>query len=289
MTGSLEIPESHIPGTLRNGHPVPDGHNPAAVPPCGGRPALARRAGLPEGIPAVIVDVETTGLEPQDATILEIGAVRLAGTQVTGEYFSLVNPGVPVPPDITELTGITDELVRQAPPASAALAAFLAFAGGAVLVAHHAPFDLAFLSGGCRACGLGWPAATVLDTAVLARLVLDSDQVPDCKLGTLAGYFGAAVQPSHRALADARATADVLLGLLGEVAARRAAGELGPCELPGPPELHAEYGLLGEDGMAAPPPPGSAGLRGLPLYATGAAGAPGPAEPRRRPWSPQSS
>ncbi|HEY1621574.1 MAG TPA: exonuclease domain-containing protein [Streptosporangiaceae bacterium] len=299
MTGSLEIPESHIPGIpgIRcNGFPAQDGPNPVAVQP--GTPWGGRRAGLPEDVPAVIVDVETTGLLPREATIIEIGAVRLAGTRVTGEFFSLVNPGVPVPPDISELTGITDELVRPAPAAAGALAAFLAFAEGAVLVAHHAPFDLAFLSGGSLACGLPWPAATVLDTAVLARLVLDGEQVPDCKLATLAGYFGAATHPCHRALADARATVDVLLGLLGEVADRRAAGLLGECELPGSPEMRAEYGLLPTSQPLTSPSAAaqslgsgrlSPGLRGLPLYATAAAGARVPGEPRRRPWSPLSS
>jgi DNA polymerase III epsilon subunit family exonuclease len=302
VTGSLEIPQSQISGTRGNGHHPPDGHIPdghdlAAVRPAG-PPWSGRRAGLPEDVPAVIVDVETTGLLPQEATIIEIGAVRLAGSRVTGEFFSLVNPGVPVPPDISELTGITDELVRPAPRAAAALAAFLAFAQGAVLVAHHAPFDLAFLSGGSLASGLSWPAATVLDTAVLARLVLDGEQVPDCKLATLAGYFGAATHPCHRALADARATVDVLLGLLGELAARRAAGLLGESELPGSPEMRAEYGLLPAGHLPASGSPVvlpaatqplSPGLRGLPLYATAAAGARVPGEPRRRPWSPLSS
>jgi DNA polymerase-3 subunit epsilon len=79
-----------------------------------------------------------------------------------------------------------------------------------VLVAHNAPFDLGFLVAGCDDCGLAWPGFTVLDTVMLARRVMDPDEVPDCKLGTLAGFFGARTAPNHRALADARATADVL-------------------------------------------------------------------------------
>ena len=124
------------------------------------------------GADVVVVDVETTGLAPDEATIIEIGAVRLAGGQVTGEFFSLVNPAIPIPPDITELTGITDAMVERAPSAAAALGAFLTFARGAVLAAHNAPFDLAFLTAGGRAAGLAWPPAAVLDTAVLARLLL---------------------------------------------------------------------------------------------------------------------
>jgi DNA polymerase-3 subunit epsilon len=175
------------------------------------------------GADVVVVDVETTGLAPDQATIIEIGAVRLSGGQVTGEFFSLVNPATPIPADITELTGITGAMVAAAPPPAVALGAFLAFARGAVLAAHNAPFDLAFLTSGCRAAGLAWPAAAVLDTAVLARLLLGPDQVPDCRLGTLAGYFAVAATPCHRALADAQATGEVLLGLLAAAASARPA------------------------------------------------------------------
>jgi DNA polymerase III subunit epsilon len=179
--------------------------------------------GALSGMDLVVVDVETTGLLPETATIIEIGAVRLRGAQVTGEFFSLVDPATPIPPDITGLTGITDAMVSQAPGAPVALASFLTFATGCVLVAHNAPFDLGFLTSGCRSSGIDWPPAAVLDTAVLARLMLSADQVPDCKLATLAGFFAARTVPSHRALADARATADVLLGLLALAAARRRA------------------------------------------------------------------
>jgi DNA polymerase III subunit epsilon len=186
---------------------------------CEPGPWPSSEPGLLPGADLVVVDVETTGLVPEQAALIEIGAVRLSGTQVTGEFFSLVSPAVPVPADITELTGITDAMVRRAPPAAVALRAFLAFASDAALVAHNAPFDLGFLTSGCAAAGLPWPRAAVLDTAVLARLVLSPEQVPDCKLATLARYFGARVEPCHRALADAQATVDVLLGLLHQVAA----------------------------------------------------------------------
>jgi DNA polymerase-3 subunit epsilon len=168
----------------------------------------------------VVVDVETTGWDPGQAAITEIGAVRLHGGQVTGEFSALVNPGQPIPPDITALTGITDGLVSQAPPVAAVLPGFLAFASGCALAAHNAPFDLNFLAAACRECGIGWPAFAVLDTAVLARLVLDPADVPDRKLITLAEFFAAGTAPCHRALADAKATADVLLALLGLRAVR---------------------------------------------------------------------
>lgn len=180
--------------------------------------------GLAEGLEVVVVDLETTGFVPGEASIIEIGAVRLSGSRVTGEFFTLVDPAAPVPESITELTGITDEMVSRAPAAGGALAAFLAFARGSVLAAHNAPFDLGFLTSGCRAAGLDWPGPAVLDTAVLARMVLTEDQVPDCRLATLAEFFGTRIAPCHRALADAQATGDVLTGLLRMVAAARRAG-----------------------------------------------------------------
>jgi DNA polymerase III epsilon subunit family exonuclease len=167
----------------------------------------------------VVVDVETTGWTPGTAQITEIGAVRIRGGKLKGQFTSLVNPGGPIPGRVTELTGITDTMVAAAPPLDRVLPAFLAFASGGVLTAHNAPFDIAFLTAACRACGLPWPQLPVVDTVDLARRVLGEDEVPNCKLATLAEYFGARTTPSHRALADALATADVLTALLPRLAA----------------------------------------------------------------------
>jgi DNA polymerase-3 subunit epsilon len=174
------------------------------------------------GYDLVVVDVETTGWLPAEASITEIGAVRLSGGEVTGEFSSLVRPQFPIPADISRLTGITDAMVSRAPPVSVALESFLAFGRGCVLVAHNAPFDLGFLTAAAAASGIRWPAAAIIDTAVLARLLLGPEDVPDCRLATLADYFGAATIPSHRALADAKATADVLTGLFDLAAYGRA-------------------------------------------------------------------
>ena len=143
-----------------------------------------------------VVDLETTGWSPGAAAITEIGAVRVRGGQRwgerpgefvrQGEFASLVNPGVPVPPGIADLTGITDWMLATAPRLAVVLPGLLDFARGCVLVAHNAPFDLGFLVAGCGDCGLAWPGFTVLDTVMLARQVMDPDEVPDCKLGTLA-------------------------------------------------------------------------------------------------------
>jgi DNA polymerase III epsilon subunit family exonuclease len=174
----------------------------------------------------VIVDVETTGWSPEEAGITEIGAVRMSGGQIRAEFSTLVNPGRAIPPDIQELTGITDEMITAAPRPAAVLAGFLDFAQGAVLTAHNAPFDISFLTAACASAGLPGPAGPVLDTVALARRLLATgglaaDDVPNCKLSTLAGYFGAPPGPQHRALADARATATVLAGLLEMFSARR--------------------------------------------------------------------
>src|SRR5579862_7251140 len=142
-----------------------------------------------------VVDIETTGWAPDEAGITEIGAVRvrpasLGEYSVVAEFGSLVNPGTPVPPAITELTGISDQMLAAAPPVSAVLPALLEFAAGSVLAAHNAPFDLKFLTAACADMGLDWPGFEVLDTVRLARHLLVSPQeVPDRKLATLATFF----------------------------------------------------------------------------------------------------
>src|SRR5580700_8352929 len=132
-------------------------------------PAEARFAELE----FAVVDLETTGWSPGVAAITEIGAVRVRGGLRQGEFASLVNPGMPVPPGIADLTGITDWMLAAAPRLGAVLPGLLDFARGCVLVAHNAPFDLGFLVAGCGDCGLAWPGFTVLDTVMLARHVMD--------------------------------------------------------------------------------------------------------------------
>jgi DNA polymerase-3 subunit epsilon len=161
----------------------------------------------------VVVDLETTGGSPKDSAITEIGAVKVRGGVVLGEFQTLVDPGREIPPYISVLTGITSMMVAAAPRIGRVLPSFLEFARGAVLVAHNAPFDLGFLKAACAENAIAWPAAASVDTAVLARRLLSRDEVPNCKLATLAPYFSATTSPTHRALDDARATVDVLHGL----------------------------------------------------------------------------
>ena len=165
----------------------------------------------------VVVDLETTGGSAASCEITEIGAVRVRGGEVLGEFQTLIHPQGAIPAFIAVLTGITDAMVAGAPRLDQALPAFLEFSHGAVLVAHNAPFDLGFLRAGCDRLGLAWPSPESLDTARLARRVLTRDEAPDCKLATLARLFRADTTPNHRALADARATVDVLHGLLARL------------------------------------------------------------------------
>ncbi|HEX6918097.1 MAG TPA: DEDD exonuclease domain-containing protein, partial [Phycicoccus sp.] len=165
----------------------------------------------------VVVDLETTGGSPAECGITEIGAVKVRGGEVVGELQTLVNPGAPIPAFISVLTGITDAMVADAPRIETVLPQFLEFAAGSVLVAHNARFDVSFLRAAAARCERDWPAFQVLDTVHLARQVVRRDEVPNHRLASLARLFHAATTPDHRALHDARATVDVLHGLIARV------------------------------------------------------------------------
>lgn len=165
-----------------------------------------------------VVDLETTGGSAAlGAQITEIGAVKVRGGEVLGEFQTLVNPHTDIPAFIAVLTGISNAMVASAPSVESALPAFLEFASGSVLVAHNAPFDVGFLRHYTRELGLRWPRFEVVDTVTLARHVVSHDEVPNHKLASLAALFEATTPPDHRALNDARATVDVLHGLIGRV------------------------------------------------------------------------
>ncbi|PRX97033.1 DEDD exonuclease domain-containing protein [Allonocardiopsis opalescens] len=162
----------------------------------------------------VVFDLETTGTRAAASGITEIGAVKVRGGEVVGEFATLVDPGSPVPPFITVLTGITDAMLVGAPRIETVLPSFLEFAEGCVLVAHNAPFDVGFIRTACAEHGYTWPDPPVVDTVPLARRALTRDEVRNHKLSTLADFFRVPEPPNHRALADARATVAVLHGLL---------------------------------------------------------------------------
>ncbi|MCX2731013.1 DEDD exonuclease domain-containing protein [Saccharopolyspora sp. NFXS83] len=162
----------------------------------------------------VVVDLETTGGSAQRDAVTEIGAVKVRGGEVLGEFATLVDPGCEIPPMVVSITGITGAMVHGAPRFDSVLPAFLEFSRDSVLVAHNAPFDIGFLRAHCDKLDLTWPKPQVLCTAKLARRVLSRDETPNHKLGTLARVLHARTTPVHRALDDARATVDVLHALL---------------------------------------------------------------------------
>ena len=162
----------------------------------------------------VVVDLETTGLQPGRARICEIGAVRVKDFELADEFELLVDPGVPLGPAITAITGLHDAELRGQPHPGIAVRRFLEFAGDAVLVAHNARFDLAFLDRETERLTGGRLAAPVVDTVGLARRLL-AGRTPRAGLASLAHFFGTEARPCHRALPDAQATAEILLHLIG--------------------------------------------------------------------------
>lgn len=169
-----------------------------------------------------VVDLETTGGDRHNDMITEIGAVKVRGGECLGTFQTLVNPGRAIPARITVLTGLSDSLVATAPRIEAVLPALEEFIGptgadGTVIVGHNVGFDVGFLRAAFQRAGRTPLEATVVDTVSLARRLV-RDEVPDCKLGTLASRLRLDHRPSHRALDDALATTDLLHVLLERAA-----------------------------------------------------------------------
>ncbi|CAN5850938.1 DEDD exonuclease domain-containing protein [soil metagenome] len=171
-----------------------------------------------------VVDLETTGGTAADGGITEIGAARFRGGERLGTFRTFVNPGCAIPRQITRLTGITQAMVTPAPPPDAVMATFDEFLGDAVVVGHNIRYDLGYLNAALERSGRPRLANRSIDTLALARRLV-RDEVPNCRLGTLADRFRLQHRPSHRALDDALATADLLHLLLER------AGRLGVCGL----------------------------------------------------------
>lgn len=158
----------------------------------------------------VALDIETTGLDPQKDAIIEIGAVRFNGRRVEAEWSTLIHPGRPIPPFIVQLTGITDQMVMQAPPIKAVLADLNAFVGNSPVLGHNVSFDLSFLR---RFKILTHNEA--LDTYELAAVLLPG--AGRYNLGALGKTLNVPLPATHRALDDAQATRGVYLRLLEEI------------------------------------------------------------------------
>ena len=156
-----------------------------------------------------VIDLETTGGSAADCAITEIGAVKLRGGECLGTFQTLIDPGCAIPPEITVLTGITDAMVVRAPRIDTVLPSLLEFLGDAVIVGHNVRFDLSFLQAALERSGRPKLTNTAVDTVALARRLV-RDEVPNCKLGTLAERLRLDHRPNHRALDDALTTGDLL-------------------------------------------------------------------------------
>lgn len=164
-------------------------------------------------MPFVVLDVETTGASPAMGALIEIAAARYRGGECDGVFQTLLHPAVPIPPLISMLTGITDDMVTDAPCVRSVLPALLEFLRASVLVGHNIAFDLSFLDAALSESGRDPLDHQSIDTLALARSMLRPD-VPNCRLVTLARALQLEHRPSHRALDDVRATADLLHGLI---------------------------------------------------------------------------
>lgn len=214
----------------------------------------------------VVVDLETTGLSPRTSRICEIGAQRVRALELTDAFETLVDPRAPLPAAVTSLTGIQPADLRGAPRAELAIRRLLGFAADAAIVAHNARFDLAFLDREVELLTGRRIAAPVVDTVWLARRLL-GDRTRRVGLATLAHLFGVPTEPCHRALPDARATAEILLVLLGLAQERgaRTVADLVELAAPRARRLHVKRSLV----AGAPTRPGVYlfhGRDGLVLY-----------------------
>lgn len=161
----------------------------------------------------MVLDVETTGGSPAEASLLEVAAATFRGGQRLEVFESLVDPGELIPPFISELTGITDDMVRGAPAPGAVMPDLLALVTDAVVVGHNVEFDLGFVNAALLRCGRPPLSNPVVDTLALARRLV-RDEAADCSLSTLAAALRLEHRPAHRALADVLATADLLHRLM---------------------------------------------------------------------------
>lgn len=160
-----------------------------------------------------VVDIETTGGAPGRSKITEVGAVRVRGGEIVDRFTTLVDPGVPIPPPIVRVTGITDTMLVGQPRIEEVLERFIAFVGDDIMVAHNAPFDFRFLNYERYRIFGTYFTQPWLDTLVLARRLLRR-RLDRFDLGTLAEWADTPVRPNHRALPDAEATGAVLTILL---------------------------------------------------------------------------
>ena len=199
-----------------------------------------------EEAPFVVFDVETTGSSAKEGAITEIGAIKVVRGRVVDEFATLINPGRPIQPFVVRLTGITDRMVADAPSAVKVMPLFEEFAEGCVLVGHNVHFDCSFVAAAREASGLVPLPNPVLDTLKLARSLVPG--LKRYRLSSLVSHFGVHAAPNHRALADAAATAEVFLKLLGFLrsAGVRSVGEAATLKSGSRTRIEPQKGYLAE-------------------------------------------
>ena len=156
----------------------------------------------------VVVDIETTGFSAAMHSMTEIGAVMIENGEIVDEFCQLINPGIPIPPGITKLTGITDEMVKDKPSVDVVLQCFFEFCAGCTLVAHNASFDMGFIRFNAEKHGMECNF-NVLDTLRFARRLFP--ELANHKLNTVAHHLNVELIGHHRAMGDAKATAHIFL------------------------------------------------------------------------------
>ena len=159
----------------------------------------------------VVFDIETTGLNKMNDMIIEIGAVKISKGEITDRYSTFVNPKMPIPYEIEQLTSINDDMVADAPPIEKALPGFLEFCRDSVLVAHNAGFDMGFIIRNAHILGYE-NDFTYIDTVGLSRILLPN--LSRYRLNTVAKALGVSLENHHRAVDDAGATAEIFLKLI---------------------------------------------------------------------------
>ena len=156
----------------------------------------------------VVFDIETTGFSPDKNKIIEIGAVKVENGAITDRFSTFVNPEVPIPFRIEELTSIKDDMVIDAPKIEEILPEFMKFCEGAIMVAHNADFDMSFIKKNCELQGIT-REFTIVDTVALARILLPN--LNRFKLDTVAKALNVSLDNHHRAVDDAACTAEIFV------------------------------------------------------------------------------
>lgn len=190
-----------------------------------------------------VFDTETTGLDPKLNRVVEIGGIRFDGRGIAARFNVLVNPGVPMPSEVTKINGITDDMLRGQPASSVALPDFLRFIGESVLIAHNAPFDVSFINEELARIGLPALKNRVIDTRIFAKETFPN--LPKYALQELAVRFHIDVMDAHRAEDDARVCMELFLVCLKELTAKNPG-------LTGDQAIPAEPAKTTETAAAAP-------------------------------------